>query len=198
MTLHGTPRVFLVVVSMMVAALIFSSCSGTTGTGRSAGADPSIIEIPPGERVAVDDFEARLLDGSEVSSSRLDGVITVVNVWGSWCGPCRVEAPVLREVSQQYDDRGVEFMGLNVRDNDAAALAFEKKFRISYDSVTTSDSPRVSLAFGGLLTTAAVPMTVVIDRERRVAARVIGAVTAGTLRALLDRVLAETNGPGGR
>ena len=198
MTLHGTPRVFLVVVSMMVAALIFSSCSGTTGTGRSASADPSIIEIPPGERVAVDDFEARLLDGSEVSSSRLDGVITVVNVWGSWCGPCRVEAPVLREVSQQYDDRGVEFMGLNVRDNDAAALAFEKKFRISYDSVTTSDSPRVSLAFGGLLTTAAVPMTVVIDRERRVAARVIGAVTAGTLRALLDRVLAETNGPGGR
>ena len=198
MTLHGTPRVFLVVVSMMVAALIFSSCSGTTGTGRSASADPSIIEIPPGERVAVDDFEARLLDGSEVSSSRLDGVITVVNVWGSWCGPCRVEAPVLREVSQQYDDRGVEFMGLNVRDNDAAALAFEKKFRISYDSVTTSDSPRVSLAFGGLLTTAAVPMTVVIDRERRVAARVIGAVTAGTLRALLDRVLGETNGPGGR
>ena len=198
MTLRGTPRVFLVVVSMMVAALIFSSCSGTTRTGRSASADPSIIEIPPGERVAVDDFEARLLDGSEVSSSRLDGVITVVNVWGSWCGPCRVEAPVLREVSQQYDDRGVEFMGLNVRDNDAAALAFEKKFRISYDSVTTSDSPRVSLAFGGLLTTAAVPMTVVIDRERRVAARVIGAVTAGTLRALLDRVLAETNGPGGR
>ena len=198
MTLRGTPRVFLVVVSMMVAALIFSSCSGTTRTGRSASADPSIIEIPPGERVAVDDFEARLLDGSEVSSSRLDGVITVVNVWGSWCGPCRVEAPVLREVSQQYDDRGVEFMGLNVRDNDAAALAFEKKFRISYDSVTTSDSPRVSLAFGGLLTTAAVPMTVVIDRERRVAARVIGAVTAGTLRALLDRVLGETNGPGGR
>ena len=186
------------VASMMVAALILSSCSGTTGTGRSAGADHSIIEIPRGERVAVDDFEARLLDGSEVSSSRLDGVITVVNVWGSWCGPCRVEAPVLREVSQQYDDRGVEFMGLNVRDNDAAALAFEKKFKIAYDSVTTSDSPRVSLAFTGLLTTAAVPMTVVIDRERRVAARVIGAVTAGTLRALLDRVLAETSGPRGR
>lgn len=196
---RGTPRGFLLlVVGMVVVGLTLTSCSGTARTGRSAGADPSIVEIPRDERVSVDDFEARLLDGSEVSSSRLDGVITVVNVWGSWCGPCRVEAPVLRQVSQQYDDRGVEFLGLNVRDNDAAALAFERKFKIRYDSVTTADSPRVSLAFGGLLTTAAVPMTVVVDRERRVAARVIGAVTAGTLRALLDTVLAEAKDQDGR
>ena len=191
MTPRGTPSVFVMVAGMALVALALSSCSGRTVTGREADADPSIVEIPRGERVAVDDFEARTLDGSEVSSSRLDGVITVVNVWGSWCGPCRVEAPVLRTVSRQYDDRGVQFLGLNVRDNDAAALAFEKRFKISYDSVTTSDSPRVSLAFGGLLTTAAVPMTVVVDRERRVAARVIGSVTTGTLRALLDTVLAE-------
>ena len=182
----------------VVVGLTLYGCSGTRPAGRGGSEDPSIVEFPRDERFAVDDFEGRLLDGSEASSSRLDGVVTVVNVWGSWCGPCRVEAPVLRQVSQQYDDRGVEFLGLNVRDNDAAALAFEKKFKISYDSVTTSDSPRVSLAFGGLLTTAAVPMTVVIDRERRVAARVNGAVTAGTLRTLLDTVLAEPTGQDGR
>lgn len=179
-------------------AAVLAGCSSGGSANRTGTADPTIVEIDEADRVAVYDFDAVLLDGSEVTSSRLDGVVTVVNVWGSWCGPCRVEAPVLREVSQQYDDRGVEFLGLNVRDNDAAALAFERRFKISYDSVTTSDSPRVSLAFGGLLTTAAVPMTVVVDPERRVAARVIGAVTAATLRALLESVLEEVDDRDGR
>ena len=184
----------MALAGVLVIAGALGGCSGGEAKDRTGSLDPAIVEIAEPDRVTVDDFEAVLLDGSEVSSSRLDGVVTVVNVWGSWCGPCRVEAPVLRKVSQQYDDRGVEFLGLNVRDNDAAALAFERRFKISYDSVTTSDSPRVSLAFGGLLTTAAVPMTVVVDPERRVAARVIGAVTAATLRALLESVLDEADG----
>ena len=189
-----TPRLRVALAGVLVIAGALGGCSGGEAKDRTGSLDPAIVEIAEPDRVTVDDFEAVLLDGSEVSSSRLDGVVTVVNVWGSWCGPCRVEAPVLRDVSQQYDDRGVEFLGLNVRDNDAAALAFERRFKISYDSVTTSDSPRVSLAFGGLLTTAAVPMTVVVDPERRVAARVIGAVTAATLRALLESVLDEADG----
>lgn len=185
----------------MVLAIVLVVGLGGCARGQQAdqglGRDPTITEIPIAQRVTVEDFEGQLLDGSDVDASRLDGVVTVVNVWGSWCGPCRVEAPALRQVSRQYADRGVEFLGLNVRDNDAAAIAFEENFKISYDSVTSSDSPRVSLAFGGLLTTAAVPMTIVIDRQRRVAARVIGPTTAGTLRALLESVLAETAGRAG-
>ena len=185
-------------VGMAVLAVAVAGCSSGTSTNPTGTSGPAIVEIDKPERVRIDDFEAVLLDGSEVSSSRLDGVVTVVNVWGSWCGPCRVEAPVLREVSRKYDDRDVEFLGLNIRDNDAAALAFERRFKISYDSVSTSDSPRVSLAFGGLLTAAAVPMTVVVDPERRVAARVMGAVTAATLRALLESVLDESEDRNGR
>lgn len=191
MTRPATPGLLVTLVGVMVMAGVLAGCASGETTDRTGSPDPAIVEFAETNRVVVDDFEASLLDGSEVSSSRLDGVVTVVNVWGSWCGPCRVEAPVLREVAQQYDDRGVEFLGLSVRDNDAAALAFETRFKIPYDSVTTSDSPRVSLAFGGMLTTAAVPMTIVLDAERRVAARVIGAVTAPTLRALLEPVLDE-------
>ena len=185
-------------VGVAAIAVVLASCSGGKSSIRTGASDPAIIEIAEADRVVVDDFTAALLDGSEVSSSRLDDVVTVVNVWGSWCGPCRVEAPVLRQVSEDYDKHGVAFMGLNVRDNDAAARAFEKKFKISYDSVTSADSPRVSLAFGDLLTTAAVPMTVVVDRDRRVAARAIGAVSAATLRALLESVLAESEDRNGR
>ena len=186
---------------MLVAVVLvlgLAGCSRGQQADQGLGRDPTITEIPIAQRVSVDDFEGQLLDGSDVDASRLDGVVTVVNVWGSWCGPCRVEAPALRQVSRQYADQGVEFLGLNVRDNDAAAIAFEEKFKISYDSVTSSDSPRVSLAFGGLLTTAAVPMTVVVDPQRRVAARVIGPTTAATVRALLDSGLAEAAGREGQ
>ena len=82
-------------------------------------------------------------------------------------------------------------VGLNVRDNDAAALAFERKFQIPYASIRSDDSGDAALAFGGQLTTNAVPATVVVDREGRLAARVLGVVSAATLRALLDDVLAE-------
>lgn len=180
-----------VVVVLLLLAL--AGCGGSESSDQTTYRDPTISEIPVGERAVVEDFDASLLDGSEVDATRLDGVVTVVNVWGSWCGPCRVEAPDLREVARQYADRGVEFLGLNVRDNDGAATAFEKRFKIPYASVGSADSPRVSLAFGGLLTTAAVPMTVVVDPQRRVAARVIGPVTAATLRALVDGVQAESS-----
>lgn len=159
---------------------------------RAEASDGSVIQQwEPAERVAVEDFDAELLDGAHFRLGHVAGQVAVLNLWGSWCGPCRAEAPDLRAVAREYGDREVAFVGLNVRDNDAAARAFERRFRIPYPSVRSQDSGRVALAFGGRLTTNAVPTTVVVDREGRLAARVLGVVTAATLRALLDDVLEE-------
>ena len=81
-----------------------------------------------GERPAVASFEATLLDGSTLSSSSLRGTVTVMNVWGSWCGPCRAEAPDLVDAAQRLGDRA-QFYGINVRDSPDAARAFERRLR---------------------------------------------------------------------
>lgn len=185
----------------MLAALtviaLLAGCGRGDGRGESqsdAGHD-LVQQFADKEREAVTPFEAIDLDGKVVTESYFADRVAVVNVWGSWCGPCRVEAPVLSDVAAAYAPRGVVFLGLNVRDNDSAAQAFERKFDIRYPSVRSADSPKVSLAFGGRLTTAAVPMTVVLDDRGRVAARVVGKVTQATLEGLLDDLLAERPSP---
>lgn len=152
--------------------------------GGPAGADDLVQQYEVGERQSVGAFEATLLDGTTLSSSSLRGTVTVMNVWGSWCGPCRAEAPDLVDAAERLGDRA-QFYGINVRDSPDAARAFERAFGIPYPSIHPDDSARTILAFGGVLTAAAVPSTVVIDADGAVAARVVGQVDAATLIALV-------------
>ena len=135
------------------------------------------------------------LAGNTLTDTRLDladlrGQVVVVNVWGSWCNPCREEAPVLARLSREYADRGVQFVGLNVKDSRAAAIAFEEEFGITYPSIEDRDGEAL-LALVRHVPAQAVPVTLVLDRDGRVAARVIGVTREQTLRALLDGTLAE-------
>lgn len=161
-------------------------------TDGSAVTGELVQQYELGERPAVASFEATLLDGSTLSSSSLRGTVTVMNVWGSWCGPCRAEAPDLVDAAQRLGDRA-QFYGINVRDSPDAARAFERGFEIPYPSIHPDDSARTILAFGGVLTAAAVPSTVVIDADGAVAARVVGQVDASTLIALVED--ASTDSP---
>ncbi|WP_181410970.1 TlpA family protein disulfide reductase [Nocardioides humi] len=97
------------------------------------------------------------------------------------------------EVAKEFAG-DVTFVGINVRDNDAAARAFEREHGVPYDSITSGDSAEAMGAFHSSLAAAAVPTTLVVDREGRVAARAIGPVTATTLRNLLEPVVAESQG----
>lgn len=124
------------------------------------------------------------------------GSVAVVNVWGSWCSPCRAEAPVLREAASAYEDRGVRFLGVNVKDTPAAARAFERRYNITYPSIDDSVYGRAFLDLRGQVPASAIPSTLILDRQGRVAARVIGQISATTLRTLVDTVLKEDPGQG--
>ena len=157
-------------------------------TGRSAG-ESVIQQFPEAEREIVGDFGGELLDGARFDSSDLDGQVAVYNVWGSWCVPCRQEAPALVKVARETAGR-VTFVGINVRDSEGAARAFERRQKVPYASLRSEDSNEALLAFDGLLG-AAVPTTVVVDQEGRIAARIVGPTTYVTLRELVDEVVAE-------
>ena len=167
------------------------SGDGRLGGGQaSIGSGQPVTEYPLTDRGQPVELSGGTLTDDELDLADLRGEVVVINVWGSWCVPCRIEAPVLARVSQEYRERGVSFVGVNVKDNRAAAVAFEVEYGITYPSIEDTDG-RAVLALSQYVPASAVPVTLVLDRDGRVAARVLGAVREATLRALLDSALAE-------
>lgn len=146
--------------------------------------------VDPAEREPAPEFSGPTLDGDEFSLSEQAGSVVVLNVWGSWCAPCRAEAPAFAAVAEETADDGVVFVGVNTRDTETAALAFEEEFDVPYPSVVDSDGRRL-LAFRDTLPPAAIPSTLVVDRDGDMAARVIGPITETSLRELVTEVAEE-------
>lgn len=134
------------------------------------------------------DFAGQVQD---VSAWR--GDVVVLNTWYASCPPCRAEAPDLVDVATEYADQGVRLLGINGTDDVGAAEAFQRTFDVPYPSIADTDGAAVA-ALQGTVPVQAVPTTVVLDREGRVAARILGIAEGSTLRALLDDVLAEQPG----
>jgi thiol-disulfide isomerase/thioredoxin len=186
------------VLPALVAALFLSGC--TTGSDavdvnnggefRFVEATPSGEVIPADDRATAPEFSGTLLGGGQFSSTELSGDVVVLNFWGSWCAPCRVETPEFQEVYADVRDDGVQFLGLNVKEtSEQFALAFVDRFQISFPSLY---DPRgeVALAFRDYPANA-IPSTIVLDRENRVAAVYTGEVSQENLRRVLDLVLEE-------
>ncbi|MCT1357924.1 TlpA family protein disulfide reductase [Rothia kristinae] len=111
------------------------------------------------------------------------GKVVVVNVWASWCGPCRKEAPDLAAASRDTA-KTARFVGLNIRDDREAAQAFTRAFKTPYPSIFDPEGKQL-VKFSGQLSTTAIPTTLVIDRAGRSAARITGPVDRDTLAALI-------------
>lgn len=161
------------------------------GEFRFVAGTPSGEVIPEDERAGAPEFSGTLLDGGSFDSADLAGDVAVLNFWGSWCAPCRVETPEFQEVYAEVRDEGVRFVGLNVKEpSKQFAQAFVDRFGIEFPSVY---DPRgeVALAFRDYPANA-IPSTIVLDREYRVAAVYTGTVSQADLRQVIERVHGET------
>lgn len=173
----------------MAVALVLVGCSASpeTGTGGFVTGDGSITILPVEQRKPAPAITGETLDGTTWSSDTAAGKVLVYNVWGSWCPPCRAEAADLEAAAGQTADRAM-FIGLNTRDPDRAApTLFVANHDITYPSLFDPDG-RLLLAFAGDLPPLAIPTTLVVDREGRIAARVVGATTQTTLVGLIDDI----------
>jgi thiol-disulfide isomerase/thioredoxin len=140
--------------------------------------------IPKAERKAAPTVAGPTLDGMNFTAT--PGKVLVLNVWASWCSPCRAEAPALQEISVAHPE--VQFLGVLTRDSLVAARAFVERFKITYPSLTDDG---ILLKFHGQLTPNAIPTTLIIDSEGKIAARVSGEVTYSALEDLIKRVKAN-------
>jgi peroxiredoxin len=163
--------------------------SSGTGQGYISG-DGAITEIAPADRDAAITFEGPDEAGTLVSSSDFAGQVYVVNFWYAACPPCRAEASDLKALSEQYID--VPFLGVNIFDSPDNASVFATKNGIAYPSIIDANTASVQLAFAGAVAPNAVPTTVVMDRQGRVAARISGLIRdPSILAAMIDTVVAE-------
>ena len=135
------------------------------------------------------DLSFETLDGKSMSLADLRPTPVVVNLWYAACPPCRKEAPDLKSVSEEFGDKA-QFIGVNVRDQEAAANAFIQNYQVPYPNMLDSNGEMVSL-LSGVLPPQATPSTVVLDAKGRAAARVVGEIDASTLKGLIEDVLAE-------
>jgi thiol-disulfide isomerase/thioredoxin len=160
-----------------------------SGDGYISG-DGSLTEIPVAERGEPIVFAGTDERGEPISSSDFVGSVSVVNFWYAACPPCRIEIPDLIALSEEYTD--VPFVGVNIFDGADVAISFATKFGVPYPSILDADTASVQLAFAGVIAPNAVPTTLVLDREGRVAARISGIVREQSiLAAMIDSVVAE-------
>ncbi len=185
-------------VAAVVTAALAAGCSWPLPAGRGGdGARPAtagggvVQVVPAAERHPGPTLTGRTLEGKQLEPGDFAGHVVVVNAWGSWCPPCREEADDLEAVHRKRRGDGVRFVGVTVKDNTAAARSFQKRHGITYPSIDPGDE--ILLGFRTSLPAHAPPVTWVIDRDGRVAARVLGAVTQPTLDGLVSDVLAEAS-----
>ena len=156
------------------------------GEFRFVQATPAGEVIPEDERASAPEFSGELLGGGDFEAGSLAGDVAVLNFWGSWCAPCRVETPEFQEVYAEVQDDGVQFLGVNVKDADQLATAFLDSKGITFPSLF---DPRgeIALAFRDYPANA-IPSTVVLDRDGRVAAVYTGEVLQDDLRTVITQL----------
>ena len=192
---------FRVTAALFVAAatLVLAGCSSGEGALGQAGSnyasgDGTISEFAIDTRGEKINFSGITEAGENLSAEQFR--VTVVNFWYAACPPCRLEAPWLEELWQQFETENVQFVGVNVRDSTATAQTFAREFGITYPSIVDTDGA-AALGFAGVASPTAVPTTVVLDRQGRPASRIVGLIDKSILEELIASALEEPSDGGG-
>jgi thiol-disulfide isomerase/thioredoxin len=193
MTSRWNVRRAAIGIACVLAALVLVGCtsSGSTSGSKFVAGDGTVEIVPEPDRKPAPEITGEMFDGQPFALASYRGKVVALNVWASWCAPCRAEAPTLNQVSREYAAKPVQFIGLNTRDTRASAEAFVKRFEVPYPNVW-DPSAQIQLAFRDTLPPAAIPSTIFVDAQGRVAARALGRVERPELRNVLDELLAST------
>ncbi len=187
-------RVVALVSALVVAVVLaLAGCAGDTGGGASvdvanpgyASGDGTVTTWGRGDRGAPVELAGTTYDGDVIDLVDWRGDVVVVNFWYAGCPPCRAEAPDLVALAEDYAEDGVHLLGVNSTDDTGTAQAFERTFGVPYPTLDDARAHGVA-AMQGVVALRAMPTTVVLDPDGRIAARVLGRIDPSTLRAIMD------------
>ncbi len=182
-----------VIAALAVTAV--AGCAGgqaaqpQSGDTRFIAGDGKVQVFDAADRAKAPVVEGATLDGGTAGLG--SGKVYVLNFWASWCAPCRAEAPVLKDIAARTKGDGVEFVGVNFKDLQASAQAYDRALQPGYPSIFDKTG-KVLLAFQGTVPPAAIPSTLIIDRQGRIAARALGAVKYNELLTAVTQVSDES------
>jgi thiol-disulfide isomerase/thioredoxin len=179
--------------ALLAAVLLVVLPGGGNSSVTDVDGNVGAVLYSVGHRPLAPDFTGTTLTGSRLSFSSYRGRVVVLNFWGSWCAPCREEAPTLAVVAEHYRSAGVAFLGVDERDTQASATAFERSFGISYPSVADTSS-LIALDFTSVVPLAGTPTTLVIDRTGHIAGAVFEEATFAELTTILADVTGKAAG----
>ena len=178
---------------LVAAVLVLSGCTSSAakdGTFSFHGAQPVGKLITVSDRKPVHDFSGSLLDGGKYRLADYAGKVTVVNFWGTWCGPCKIETPQFGQIYEAYKSKGVTFVGIDVKEPSRdEPRAFVRDNRIRYPIVYDEEG-ETAVRLGNI-PTQAMPFTVVLDKDHRVAAVYVTRLAPSDLEPVLNKLVAE-------
>ncbi|MEV0172160.1 TlpA disulfide reductase family protein [Streptomyces sp. NPDC050803] len=179
--------------SLSLSACGSGKSGGSGATNYVMGAD-GIETVAEGERNPVGRIKGETLQSKQLDLADFRGKVVVINVWGSWCPPCRAEAPYLNKVAKEVKTEGVEFVGINTRDGDRLRpKAFEDDFDISYPSLYDPTGKLLLSGFPkGTVNLQGLPATIALDRKGNIAARAFGALDDNRLHKMIDPLVKES------
>jgi thiol-disulfide isomerase/thioredoxin len=189
----------------VAGALVLAAACGSGGTSsgngggsiaHQAASDGSVKtgtveQVPAAQRKSPLTVSGTTLGGAALSTASFRGQVVVLNYWGSWCGPCVSETPQLRTAWNQLKGKGVRFLGLDSQEGAQTGAAFMAANGLGYPSLRWDGGTFLFQLKGKV---PAPPVTIVLDQQGRLAARVLGEVDATTLVGLVDDVGAGSSG----